>query len=114
MTVTVTEELDLSAGQYVKGIHLRENIFIASTNFKQLKTITRNPAFLQPGARRGMYDADDLEAEAEIHALIQRALAGNKKSNVPAYRAYIEDVVMGKVGVLPPMHLWSPKPLTLA
>jgi DNA-sulfur modification-associated len=113
MTVNITDDLDLSAGQYVKGILLRENIFIASTSFKQLKTITRNPVFLQPGARRGMYDADDLEAEAEIHTLIQRALAGNKKSNVPAYRAYIEDVVMGEVGVLPPMHLWSPKQITI-
>jgi DNA-sulfur modification-associated len=114
MTMTITEELDLSAGQYVKGILLAPTIFIASTNFKQLKTITRNPVLLQPGARRGPWDADELEAEADIHALIQRALSGNKKSNVSPYRAYIEDVVMGKAGVLPPMHLWSPNAITIA
>jgi DNA sulfur modification protein DndB len=112
--VTITEELDLSAGQYVKGIPLAPNIFIASTNFKQLKTITRNPALLQPGTRRGPFDAEELDSEAEIHTLIQRALTGNKKSNVGPYRAYIEDVVQGGIGVLPPMHLWSPDQLTIA
>lgn len=110
----MTEELDLSAGQYVKGFPLAGTIFMAATNFKQLKTITRNPALLQSGARRGAFDADELESETEIHDLIQRALTGNKKSNVGPYRAYIEAVVRGEVGVLPPMHLWSSAPLAVA
>jgi hypothetical protein len=114
MTTVPAEELDLSAGQYVKGIQLASNVFIAATNFKQLKTITRNPALLQTNARRGPFDVDELESEAEIHNLIQRVLAGNKKSNVGPYRAYIEAVTQGSVGVLPPMHLWSEEALTIA
>jgi DNA sulfur modification protein DndB len=100
-------ELDLSAGQYVKGVPLTGNIFLATTTFKQLRMVTRDPALLQPNARRTASDADELEDEAAIHELIQRALAGNKKSNVPSYRQYIEELVAGRrVGVLPPMHLW--------
>jgi DNA-sulfur modification-associated len=114
MMTIPAEELDLSAGQYVKGIQLSGNIFIAATNFKQLKTITRNPVLLQASVRRGPFEADELEDEAEIHELIQRALTGNKKSNVAPYRAYIEAVTQGAVGVLPPMHLWSEQPLTVA
>lgn len=106
------EDLDLSAGQYVKGIPLSETIFMATTNFKQLKVVTRDPALLQPTARRSGSDADELEEEAGIHELIQRALAGNKKSNVPSYRAYIEQMVAAeRPGVLPPMHMWSEEPL---
>ncbi|GAA4633088.1 hypothetical protein GCM10023196_069220 [Actinoallomurus vinaceus] len=110
--MTIPDELDLSAGQYIKGIKLNEKIFIAQTNFNQLKVITRNPTMLQEGARRPDYD-DDLASEAEIHNLIQRALVGAKKNNVPKYRDYIERVVSGGVGVLPPMHLWSEQELKL-
>lgn len=110
--MTSTEpELDLSAGAYVKGIVLNDATFLASTTFSQLRTITRDPAVLQPGSKRGN-DDPDIESERAMHELIQRALAGNKKSNVPKYTLYIEKLVRGEIaGVLPPMHLWSVAPL---
>jgi len=106
MSVT-TEELDLSAGQYVKGLPLSDNVFLVSTTFNQLRSITRNPALLQTGAKRSPFDSEEIEEERDIHTLIQRALAGNKAKNVPVYRRYIETVVLGGVGVLPPIHLWA-------
>jgi hypothetical protein len=105
-------ELDLSAGQYVKGMPLAEKTFMVKTNFNQLKVVTRNPMMLQQGARQRSYD-DDLNSEAKIHDLIQRALTGKKAVNVASYRAYIEKVVSGEIGVLPPMHLWSEQELKL-
>lgn len=103
----VTTDLDLSAGAYVKGIVLNDQCFIAATTFQQLRTITRDPEVLQPGSKRGS-DEPGIEEERSIHELIQRALAGNKKSNVPRYVRYIEELVTGRApGVLPPMHLWS-------
>lgn len=111
---TIQPELDLSAGSYVRGISVNDTTFIAVLSFQQLKVITRDPALLQPNAKRPGSDADDLENEAEIHELIQRALTGSKKTNVGSYKNYIAGVVQGEVGVLPPVHLWSPEPLTLA
>lgn len=106
-TPTTTEQLDLSAGAYVKGIVLNDRCFLAATTFQQLRTFTRDPDVLQPGSKRGN-DDPSIEDERAIHDLIQRALAGNKKSNVPRYSRYIEDLVSEKgPGVLPPMHLWS-------
>ncbi|MGH3712039.1 MAG: DNA sulfur modification protein DndB [Micromonosporaceae bacterium] len=105
------EDLDLSAGHYVKGIPLTQTMFLAGTNFNQIRTITRNPVLLQQGARRAMVD-DEIQDEAEIHDLIQRALSGSKKSNVPKYRDYICDVIRkARTGVLPPIHLWSQEQL---
>ncbi len=105
--------LDLSAGKYVKGIRLNDHTFLAVTKFNQLQGIMRNPRDLQTNVRRNSYDADEIQEEADLHELVQRALTGNKKSNVPSYAAYIEDVVMGRrKGVLPPMHLWSLGTLT--
>lgn len=101
------DELDLSAGKYLKGIRLHDNTSLLVTKFSQLKGIMRNPKELQPAAKRSNLD-DDLEGEVEIHDLIQRALTGNKKSNVAPYAAYIQAVVTGRrSGVLPPLHLWS-------
>ena len=72
----------------------------------------RNPKDLQPNTKRTGYVAEELQEEADLHELVQRALTGNKKSNVPSYAAYIEDVVMGRrQGVLPPMHIWNPDQL---
>lgn len=111
MSVTTNTELDLSAGAYVKGVRLSETTFMAVTSFKQLRTVTRDPDVLQPGSKRGN-DDPNIEDERAIHELIQRALAGSKKSNVPRYAAYIERLVRGEgPGVLPPMHLWSAEPL---
>jgi hypothetical protein len=108
-----SDELDLSAGKYVKGIPLSGHTFMAVTKFNQLSGIMRNPRDLQPNVKRSGYDAEEVQEEADLHELVQRALTGNKKSNVPSYATYIEDVVMGrKPGVLPPMHLWSSEPLT--
>jgi DNA sulfur modification protein DndB len=107
-------ELDLSAGQYVRGIELNDHTFIAVTSFQQLKVITRDPALLQIGAKRPGSDADDLEHEATIHELIQRALTGSKSRNVGPYKDYIARIVQGETGVLPPMHLWSPDSLVIA
>jgi hypothetical protein len=106
-STTPTEELDLSAGQYVKGLPLSPTSFLVTSAFKQLRTITRNPVHLQAGAKPATFDSEEIEEEREIHALIQRALAGNKAKNVPSYRQYIEGVVLGETGVLPPIHLWS-------
>lgn len=106
-------DLDLSAGTYVKGIVVNERTFVAVTPFQQLRVITRDPDVLQPNSRRGSEDPD-IVGERQIHELIQRALAGSKKSNVPRYQEYIEDVVMNrKPGVLPPMHLWSEQTLDI-
>lgn len=102
-----TDELDLSAGAYIKGVRLNETSFLATTSFQQLRTITRDPDILQPGSKRGN-DDPSIQDERDMHELIQRALAGNKKSNVPRYTRYIEELVRGVIpGVLPPMHLWS-------
>lgn len=111
MTNMAIEDLDLSAGQYVKGVPLSDTVFIATTQFNQIKTITRNPVHLQAGTKRGLFDSDEIEIERDLHDLIQRALTGNKAKNVPSYQRYIETVVNGEVGVLPPMHLWSQDPL---
>jgi hypothetical protein len=54
-----------------------------------------------------------LSCERDIHDLIQRALTGNKAKNVTPYSNYIELVVEGGVGVLPPMHLWCQDPLSI-
>lgn len=105
-----TQEIDLSAGVYVKGIKLDESVFIAATSFQQLKAITYNPALFQERVIKKSTDAE-LVAEAKIHDLIQRALTGSKRSNVEPYKEYIENVTTGAVGVLPPMHLWSERQL---
>lgn len=113
MTVMTTEDLDLSAGQYVKGIPLSDTVFLAATTFNQIKTITRHPVHLQSGTKRNLFDSDEIEEERDIHELIQRALTGNKAKNVAPYRRYIESVITGGAGVLPPMHLWSQDPLAV-
>lgn len=111
---TTTAELDLSAGAYVKGVRLSDTCFLATTTFQQLRTITRDPDVLQPGSKRGN-DDPTIEDERAIHELIQRAMSGNKKSNVPRYSRYIEQLVRGEApGVLPPMHLWSAAGLDVA
>jgi DNA sulfur modification protein DndB len=100
--------LDLSAGQYVKGLAVRDTEFSAVSNFSQLQNFVRDPILLQPTARRGIWDTEDLEEESAMHALVQRVLAGQKKRNVPAYANYIEGVVTGRrPGVLPSIHLMS-------
>ena len=96
-----------SCGQYVKGLPLAPTVFLVTTTFKQLRTITRNPIHLQAGAKPTAFDSEEIEEERDIHSLIQRALTGNKGKNVSPYRQYIEGVVLGETGVLPPIHLWS-------
>lgn len=99
---------DPSRGVHVKGIPMTDTSFLAVTNFNQLQTITRHPADLQPSARVTGYDSEAIAEEAQMHELIQRALTGNKKSNVGRYSIYIEEVVQRmRTGVLPPVHLWS-------
>lgn len=99
---------DPSRGVHVKGIPMTPTSFLAVTNFNQLQTITRHPADLQPSARVTGYDSEAIAEEAQMHELIQRALTGNKKTNVGRYSIYIEEVVQGmRTGVLPPVHLWS-------
>jgi hypothetical protein len=103
---------DPSRGVHVKGIPLTSTSFLAVTNFNQLQAITRHPGDLQPSARITGYDAEAISEEAALHELVQRALTGNKRSNVPRYTLYIEEVVNGvRKGVLPPMHLWSQEAL---
>lgn len=113
MTSTTAAELDLSAGTYVKGIVLNAATFMAVSPFQQLRVITRDPDVLQMNSKRGA-DDPDIVGEREIHTLIQRALAGSKKTNVPVYQQYIQHVVTGaKPGVLPPMHLWTEQELAV-
>ena len=108
ITTTTTTELDLSAGAYVKGVRLNDTCFLATTTFQQLRTITRDPEVLQPGSKRGN-DDPAIADERAIHELVQRVMAGSKKSNVPRYTTYILELVRGeRSGVLPPMHLWLP------
>ncbi|MEK7424154.1 MAG: DNA sulfur modification protein DndB [Actinomycetota bacterium] len=102
------DALDLDAGTFIQGLPSGEGKFLATTNFKKLMRVMRNPRDLQPTARRVGAEALQLEDEASIHELIQRALAGSKKANVARYADYIEGVTLqDNVGVLPPMHLWS-------
>ena len=74
---------DPSRGVHVKGVPLTDTSFLAVSNFNQLQTITRHPNDLGPVARITGYDAESIAEEAELHALVQRALTGNKKQNVP-------------------------------
>jgi DNA sulfur modification protein DndB len=100
-------ELDLAAGTHIKGIKLDDHTFFVSTSFQQLRVLTRNPEVLQMTSKSGE-DDPDIMGERVIHEMIQRVLAGGKKKNVEAYRDYISEVVTRqRVGVLPPMHLWS-------
>lgn len=109
------DDLDPSAGNYVKGIKLDDNTFLATTSFNQLKAITRDPQLLQPSSRpRAGVDAMELEDEAALHQLVQRMLTGTKKKNVAPYAEYIVRHVQGAVGVLPPIHLWTTETIQLA
>jgi DNA sulfur modification protein DndB len=105
--------MDFSRGSYVKGIAVSERQFLATTQFQQLRGVTRDPALLQPNTKQRASDPD-LSELGELHDLVQRALQGNKKANAKKYRQYIESVVDGGVGVLPPIHLWIPQPLDVA
>ncbi|MFB7461398.1 DNA sulfur modification protein DndB [Streptomyces sp. NPDC056188] len=112
MSVNI-EDMDFSRGSYVKGIAVNERQFLATTQFQQLRGVTRDPALLQPNTKQRASDPD-LSELGELHDLVQRALQGNKKTNAKKYRQYIESVVNGGVGVLPPIHLWIPQPLDVA
>ncbi|MFC9673877.1 DNA sulfur modification protein DndB [Streptomyces sp. NPDC056949] len=107
------EDMDFSRGSYVKGIAVNEHQFLATAQFQQLRGVTRDPALLQPNTKQRASDPD-LSELGELHDLVQRALQGNKKTNAKKYRRYIESVVSGGVGVLPPIHLWIPQPLDVA
>lgn len=104
MTEPMSTTFDPSVGVFVKAIPLHSTMAVGSSTFAQLRQITHDPRDLQVSAKR---KDDDLEEQAELHADVQRALAGNKKSNVPKYADYISRVVEGGPGVLPPIHLWS-------
>lgn len=99
-------ELDLSAGLYVKGVVVDDTTFLASATFRQLRVITRDPMTLQT-ARRHTNDDPELAEDRDLHDLVQRAIAGSKKSNIPRYAHYIEGILAGEDGVLPPIHLWA-------
>jgi DGQHR domain-containing protein len=108
MDTMQSQSLDLSAGAYMKGLPLSSTSFVAVSKFAQLSSIMRDPRDLQPNARRGTFEAEQLEEEASVHELVQRALTGAKKSNVPKYAEYILETVMQRsIGVLPPIHTWS-------
>ena len=110
MTETIPS-LDLAAGVFVKALPLHKTMAVGSTSFAQLRQITHDPRDLQTNVRR---KDDDLEQQIELHDDVQRALSGNKRSNVPKYADYIGKVVDGGSGVLPPIHLWSPATLQIA
>ena len=92
----------------MKGIELSPSVFLAKTTFNQIKHVTRNPVHLQAGAKRHRFDSDEIEAERDIHDLIQRALTGNKAKNVTPYRNYIVTVVEGGVGFCRPCTCGAP------
>lgn len=103
-----TTTFDPSIGVFVKALPLSATMAIGTTTFAQLRQVTVDPRDLQANAKRR---DDDLEEQAELHEDVQRALAGNKKTNVPKYADYIAKVVEGGAGVLPPIHLWTRAPL---
>jgi hypothetical protein len=105
-------ELDLTAGVFVRGLALDEHTFLASSTFAQLRQITRNPVELAGASTQsGGYDPD-LEEERALHEMVQRALAGSKKTNVARYAHYIAQRQRGQApGVLPPIHLWTKETL---
>lgn len=107
------DSLALDEGTHLKGIPtLNPHRFLSVSTFARLMKVLDDPRVLQPNYRRTGFDADVLEEEAELHDLVQRALTGAKKQNVPKYADYIEGLVFeGKLGVLPPIHLWCPQEL---
>lgn len=101
-----TTQLDPSAGFYLKGVGVDQHTFLASVQFRQLRAVTRDPMTLQATGQRRDGDPD-LADEREVHDLVQRAVTGSKKSNVVRYAAYIVGILHDKIGVLPPIHLWT-------
>jgi hypothetical protein len=111
-TLATPASIDLAAGTYIRGLAVNEHQFLSCTSFAQLQSIMRDPRVFQQPTKRtaGWYDGDpaDLADEMAVHKLVQRAMAGAKKTNVPKYAQYIHDVVTGEiVGVLPAIHAWS-------
>ena len=102
-----TTQLDPSAGFYLRGVTVDTTTFLATVQFRQLRAVTRDPMSLQLSTAPRRDEDPELEAEREVHDLVQRAVSGKKKTNVVGYAEYIGGILKGKVGVLPPIHLWS-------
>jgi DNA sulfur modification protein DndB len=107
------DNLALDEGTLLRGIPTAdEHRFVSVSPLGRLFKVVTDPRELQPGKKHRGYDAAVLDAEAEVHELVQRALTGAKRQNVPKYAAYIEGLALrGQIGVLPPIHLWTSESL---
>ncbi|MFD0551040.1 DNA sulfur modification protein DndB [Streptomyces rectiviolaceus] len=112
MATLSTAPLDLSAGIFIRCMSVDEHTTHIQVQFRQLRVITHDPVVLQPDLK--MRPADVTDRDVELHSEVQRSMDGNKKSNIPTYARYIRRHVTGeKVGVLPPIHLWTERPLSI-
>ena len=104
---------ELFNGTPLRGIEVNDHEFLAVVPFARVRRIVHDPRKLQPNVADKQIAADpDLEDEIEMHALVQRAIEGNKRKNVTSYMGYIKEIVEGlRKGVLPTIHLWTSAPL---
>lgn len=112
MATLSTDGFNPAAGTFIRCMPIDERTTHIQVQFQQLRAVTHDPAVLQPGAK--LRPSDVTEDDVELHSLVQRGLELGKKSNIPKYAAYIRSHVMGEEhGVLPPMHLWTERPLSI-
>ncbi|WP_199552120.1 DNA sulfur modification protein DndB [Streptomyces sp. N35] len=110
---TGTGAFDPSAGQFIRCMPVDGRTTHIQVQFKQLRVVTHDPVALQPGNAR-LRPSDVTEEDVELHAEVQRGIEHGKKSNIPSYAEYILRHVTGEqVGVLPPMHLWTERELSI-
>ena len=114
MTTTTTtanaNELDLSAGSYVKGIPLSETTFLAAT---WSDSCGPSPATRTSSSRAASAVATSPESRRSAPFTSSFSARWRAtRSNVPRYTRYIEQLVRGEApGVLPPIDLWTAQAL---
>ncbi len=107
-----TDGFNPAAGTFIRCMPIDERTTHIQVQFQQLRAVTHDPAVLQPGAK--LRPSDVTDDDVELHSLVQRGLELGKKTNIPKYAAYIRRRVMGEEhGVLPPMHLWTERALSV-
>ncbi|MEV7420342.1 DNA sulfur modification protein DndB [Streptomyces sp. NPDC089919] len=107
-----TDELDLAAGMFIRCLPVDDHTTHVQIQFRQLNVITHDPVLLQSHVKSRHPDITD--EDVELHSLVQRGLELGKKINIPKYAAYIDRHVRAeRVGVLPPIHLWTPQELSV-
>ncbi|MEU9252398.1 DNA sulfur modification protein DndB [Streptomyces sp. NPDC048270] len=108
-----TDEIDLSAGMFIRCLPVDDWTTHIQVPFKHLKVITHDPVVLQSGNAK-QRPTDVTDEDIELHSLVQRGLELGKKTNIPKYAAYIQrHVTRERAAVLPPIHLWTEHPLSI-